>query len=226
MRRYGLRFGVAVCCFVTAVAIVWSWGVVANLKMRWFGPSVPTADARLGTTADPNDTRVDDEVYAAVLREKFLQQGPELVVIKAEISQNARLESMQSLEVGRSSVAPWLSKGFLPELEEKTLDDYLRANSADPSLTITDLGTPFVMVTDTDLPRDSTGSFWTKFTQKYPEAIGIITFSKIGFNREHDQAFLHVDFLSVKHCGSGNYFLLSKVAGQWRIVKEKLLWIS
>jgi hypothetical protein len=225
MRKYGLRFGVAVCCFVTALAVVWSWGSLATLKTRLFGASGPTVNKSLRTA--PHSGSLDDEVYAAVVRERFLPHQAGLVVLKAETSRTAQNDALESVKGDRAEVAARIAYGFSTEPDEATLDDYLDQNGTRSRLTVADLGTPFVSVSEREL--HSTGAsedFWTEFYLKYPGSSGLITFSQIGFNEAGDQAFLYVDWACGWLCASGDYLFLKKVDGKWRIAQERNVWVS
>ena len=70
------------------------------------------------------------------------------------------------------------------------------------------------------------GSWWETFYQNYPGADGFFVLSKIGFNREMNQALVYRVFACGSTCGFGSYVLLVKEAGVWRIRSEAGNWIS
>ena len=67
---------------------------------------------------------------------------------------------------------------------------------------------------------------WDIFYTRYPEAPGIITVSKVGFNLAADQALVYLGIQSHWLAGSGTYFLLVKKDGVWEIDQSVMTWIS
>ena len=67
---------------------------------------------------------------------------------------------------------------------------------------------------------------WTLFYNRYPDAPGIITFSRVGFNEAIDQALCYVGFQSQLLSGAGYYFLLKKVNGNWVVDQQVMTWVS
>lgn len=76
----------------------------------------------------------------------------------------------------------------------------------------------------TELFKSHTG--WDDFYKKCKNAIGIIEFSKIGFNKNKTQALFYYskssDFLN----GHGNYIFFERKNGKWIKVLETMAWIS
>jgi len=69
-------------------------------------------------------------------------------------------------------------------------------------------------------------SGWDVFYNRYPDAPGIITFSKVGFNKTMDQALVYVGIQSNWLAGVGNFYLLQLVNGKWVIEAQVNSWIS
>ena len=67
---------------------------------------------------------------------------------------------------------------------------------------------------------------WEDFYKKYKNAIGIIEFSRIGFNKSKTQALLYYSKTSGFSNGHGNYIFLKKINGKWIKVLEVMAWIS
>lgn len=63
------------------------------------------------------------------------------------------------------------------------------------------------------------------FQQKYPNNMGYIVLSGVGFNHSHTQAVFYIDHFCGL-CGGGRYVLMEKVRGIWRIQGEHYTWIS
>jgi hypothetical protein len=70
------------------------------------------------------------------------------------------------------------------------------------------------------------GATWTDFEAKYPEAEGIVIFSRVGFGANEDQALVEMGFRCGDLCGSGGLYLLAKEDGAWKIEEALMVWIS
>ena len=58
---------------------------------------------------------------------------------------------------------------------------------------------------------------WEVFYQKYPKSSGIITFSRVGYDRDSTWAIVHVSESSGFLGGSATYIFLNKINNVWRI---------
>ncbi len=69
-------------------------------------------------------------------------------------------------------------------------------------------------------------SGWEIFYERYPQAPGITTLSRVGLNSSLDQALVYIGTQSNWLIGSGYYILLKKVDGAWNIDQRVMTWIS
>lgn len=69
-------------------------------------------------------------------------------------------------------------------------------------------------------------SGWEIFYERYPQAPGITTLSRVGFNNSLDQALVYIGTQSNWLAGSGYYILLKKLNGAWNIDQRVMTWIS
>jgi hypothetical protein len=69
-------------------------------------------------------------------------------------------------------------------------------------------------------------SGWEIFYERYPQAPGITTLSRVGFNNALDQALVYIGTQSNWLAGSGYYILLKKLNGAWSIDQRVMTWIS
>jgi hypothetical protein len=68
---------------------------------------------------------------------------------------------------------------------------------------------------------------WGRFYQNYPDAAGILTFSRVGFNRYKSQALVCVSSQWGDFSGAGAYLLLDKNnLGIWSITQSVRVWHS
>jgi hypothetical protein len=66
------------------------------------------------------------------------------------------------------------------------------------------------------------GLYWTNDPIKY---YGIITFSKIGFNKEQTKAIIYIGMM-MESAGEGNYYILEKENDKWEIINIIGGWIT
>ena len=117
----------------------------------------------------------------------------------------------------------------LPTVAPETVDSF-RVRNETASLLRNDmqLSVPYVLMSLAD--RQALFSInqdgWTLFYNRYPDAPGIITFSRVGFNEAIDQALCYVGFQSQLLSGAGYYFLLKKVNGNWVVDQQVMTWVS
>jgi len=67
---------------------------------------------------------------------------------------------------------------------------------------------------------------WERFYKRYPDSIGWVSVSRVGFNLNHDQAFLYVALGCGDLCGSGYYAFVAKTGGAWSVKHTYPLWVS
>jgi hypothetical protein len=70
------------------------------------------------------------------------------------------------------------------------------------------------------------GGSWNEFYTGYPDSQGIMTISRVGFNREQDQALVYVGNQSDGKAGAGYCVLLTKENGVWTVQGKVMIWVS
>jgi len=220
---------VAILTFTIGITLAWAFELVPRLETalvdRFF--AVDESDLR-GTSPTFFDPIQDsNQIYRVIIRETFTFPDTRLIVIRSETTGCPMYEDDTTrAEFGRAQTFHEAVKEFMPEVDSEILDNYLARNKTPQPLLVTDLGTNYVVVADRDLPDDGIDRFWTKFYQKYPRSSGLISFSNVGFNAQHNQAFVYAARGCGGLCGEGSYVLLRKVNGKWEIVKDQGLWVS
>lgn len=69
-------------------------------------------------------------------------------------------------------------------------------------------------------------SSWEAFYKKYGQTQGLLSFSKIGFDKEHLQALLYYGNQSDWLEGNGYFILFEKIGGKWIEKSSFTSWIS
>ena len=60
----------------------------------------------------------------------------------------------------------------------------------------------------------------------YPKSQGFMNISRIGFNQDNAQALVYIGNICGGLCGSGQFFLLAKEEGRWKIKLSSTAWVS
>jgi hypothetical protein len=228
MLNHGVRLLVAISTFTIGIAVVWTLQLIPKLESAvvdrfWnINASDVSPVSLVDSVADAN------EIYRLLVQKEFIFNDEiKLIVLEAETTGCPMYEDESASEKwGVSQPFHEMLKESMPEADPQTLDNYLAANKSRKPLRVADLGIDYVLVNNSDLPDGGYERFWTRFYEKYPNSSGLVFFSDIGFNAQHDQAFLYAGRTCGGLCGAGEYVLLRKVNGKWEIRKEHALWVS
>ena len=115
------------------------------------------------------------------------------------------------------------------DVDQGTVDSFRARNDAvHPQSPDMDLGIPYVLLSQDQMNEmfSPNQSGWEVFYKNYPDAPGIINFSRVGFNAAFDQALVYIGNQSGWLAGSGLYVLLKKVDGAWTIDQKVITWVS
>jgi hypothetical protein len=82
-------------------------------------------------------------------------------------------------------------------------------------------GARAVFVNPSDL-----GSKTSDFGARFPNNLGYFVVSHVGLNLNKTEALVYVDHFCGGLCGSGGYFLMRKVGGEWHVVDQHNTWVS
>jgi len=170
----------------------------------------------------PSAGQMDAEqqaVYTALLRNLYSAAG---YVI---------MDTTASGPTGMEETASTLAniKQNMPGLDQKTVDSFkVRNDIAYPVQPDMDLGSPYVLLSQAEMSQifGQNRDGWQFFYGQFPEAPGITTLSRVGFNITLDQALVYVGTMSHYLAGGGYYVLLIKVNGGWIIDQQVMTWIS
>jgi hypothetical protein len=91
-----------------------------------------------------------------------------------------------------------------------------------------DLGLQFTLLNENDMRQifNVNQNGWEMFYSRYPDAPGITSVSRVGFNAAMDQALVYIGTESHWLAGVGYYVLMMKVDGIWTINQRVMTWIS
>ena len=109
-----------------------------------------------------------------------------------------------------------------PSLDKDTLEDFKIVNQVSEILdTALSVNKPYEYVV---LPSDENG--WVEFEQKYPNVITITTLSKIGFDKELNQALVYMAYYCGSECGTANIYFLVRKGDTWKVESTIKVWDS
>src|SRR5262245_9928607 len=162
----------------------------------------------------------DYSVYAALLKEKFINRDTRRLVIESYTSVDA--QTYADLEETIKRAAPLTKEttdNFRAKRRPKKLRDRFNLPLQIDLLSKSEIARVFKRTS-----KKSDG--WEKFYHLYPSSPGILRLSRIGFNSDKSQALIFVAHSCGLLCGEGNYFVMAKKDGEWTIVKELTTWVS
>jgi hypothetical protein len=197
-------------------ALAWSCNSLADGAGS--SPTPATTDPGGAPAIGPED----QAVYAAVLAQKYL--APSYVIRDA-----TRADAFFGPLADTVSVVLQQMHGVAMQTSASFLARNAQSQPLRPEMS---LGAPYVLLTDLELkqlfdsPPAGVEAGWQAFYARYPDAHGIITLSRVGFNAAGDQALVYVGNQYAELGGEGIYFLLNRVGTDWLVDQQALTWIS
>jgi hypothetical protein len=160
-------------------------------------------------------------VYRAVIERSYGLANRKLVIVDRTATGLFR----STRPVGKLE---YVRENFGGMLEPETLDDYRAKNRRyhrlNPNLA---LGVPYVLVSEGQIAKifkQSRG--WDRFYNIYPNSNGILTFSRVGFNAQTNQALVYHGSQTHYLAGVGRYVLLTKKEDIWTVDNTVETWVS
>jgi len=158
------------------------------------------------------------EVYSTAIKETYLNNGgvadpgvERLVVIRDQTTPYGT--------PGSDTVSAWRTSGI--SIDDETINDFRLKNngpiSLEPRFT---LPVKQVLISDRDFAR------FRGVYERHRSFIGYIVLSRVGFNREHNQALIYISRGCGGLCGNGYYVILGKEGSAWSVKHAVILWVS
>ncbi|MBU7038781.1 MAG: hypothetical protein HXS52_12690 [Theionarchaea archaeon] len=126
-----------------------------------------------------------------------------------------------------SEALEWV-RDEMPSVTQEMIDDFIDKNGKSYPLEDSFDIRKKVLLLEPDESReifkDSSG--WSEFYSRYPDAQGILTLSRVGFNADMSKALVYLGGQCDWLFGAGFYVLLVKKDGEWSIQGEIMSWIS
>ena len=170
----------------------------------------------------PSADQIDVEeqaVYAFLLPEMYQNRG--YVIMDTTATSVTGVEATsQTLDYVLQS---------LHDVDAETADGFRSRNDAAyPIRPDMDLGSPYTLLSQAGRSKifGQNQSGWEIFYNRYPQAPGITTLSRVGFNATFDQALVYIGTQSNWLDGSGYYILLKNGQAGWAIDQQVMVWVS
>lgn len=200
---------------VLLVAVAVAVGVIALLKHRSGGSNTMNSL----TPEQIADKRAMEEcaIYSIVIKAIADKSSAPLLIINNEAT---------LVQVEYQPPDQFLSslKSFVWAATDDTITDFVSQNKDSSNLKLcSGIPVKFKLYNDAELRETLHKSNNYSITEKdiqrgYPDADGVVTLSKVGFNKTFDQALLHVSKAACrKPCFSLDYVLLVKDGNAWKI---------
>ncbi len=174
------------------------------------GPSTPLAD----------QVKLEEQaVYAALLKDMF--SAPMVVLMEKTSTDPGGVENTVSTVESASK--------NLPGIDSATVEDFISRNDKSYALAEDmNIGVKYVLLTQTEMNQffGQNQDGWQAFYKNYPDAPGITSLSRVGFNPTYDQALVYIGTQSHYLAGAGYYALMVKVNGTWAVSIKSMTWIS
>jgi hypothetical protein len=195
---------------------------------------VPICVAALGVLAYlhfPPPPQGDDEeyaVYSAIIQDRFVRDGIQAILIE---DQTRNYTWNRQGRAFRDEISE-IKEGFEPwGIRADTVASYMAQNRAQRRLEDRfDLPFRVFLLSAEDfngiLSRRGPEEAWQTLYQKYPHSLGVLTFSRVGFNALRDQAFVYGQIVCGDLCGGGDYYFLVRTGRGWKVEMARQIWIS
>jgi hypothetical protein len=199
----------------SAVAV----GVMALLKHRSGGLNATNPANDVLTPEQITDKRAAEEcaIYSLVIKAIADKSAAPLLLINDQ-------EALVQVEYQPPDQFLANLKSFVRAAADDTITDFVSQNKDSSNLKLCDgILVKFKLLNDKELlesihKKNNFLSLEKEIHNRFPDSDGVITFSKIGFNKTFDQALLHVSKAAcLKPCFSLDYVLLVKDGGAWKI---------
>jgi hypothetical protein len=175
-----------------------------------------------------NESMESRDVYSAVLQQAFVRHRYRSVTI-AKISADCSYAETV-FDGGKNLTEQQIFEREHTEMsvELATIENYVGKNKYKSELFLEDLGIPNELISEDEIGGlfGEAGGGWEAFYKQYSGSLGLVHFSKVGFNSRYDQAFVYVATACQSTCGYGEYVLLNKENEKWLVKVIHIIWES
>jgi hypothetical protein len=111
------------------------------------------------------------------------------------------------------------------ELKPETIQNFIKQNSARQPVTTPAKGSLKVDLLDGKEAQETVQfGRWKKLFSAYPDSSGVVSLSKVGFDKTGTQALLYVANMYGQDSGQGTILFLQKIGPQWKVKGKTVNW--
>ena len=82
------------------------------------------------------------------------------------------------------------------------------------------------LISENEIDQIFSNGGWKEFYRRYPTSRGLISLSRVGFNKKMTQALLYFVQENGGSTGEGYLILFEKSGGEWKRVEQSTVWIT
>ena len=217
------QFLIGILLILVAVFVFWmiNRGALLTASSVMVGAQVTSADkANVPIIGSDQISAEDYAVYTAALADPSYRDGRS-VVIRDRTFKYPELKE-------ESALNDFVAK--TPGVLDDTVKDFELKNKKGHRLeNLFKLKVATTLVNSQEMDEMFDRDFiaaWQTVEEKYPNSVGIISLSRIGFDREKTQAIVYIGRGCGPICGESRFFLLVKEAGHWSVRSSVIISIS
>jgi hypothetical protein len=192
--------------------------ISALFLILWF---VPDGSIYAGA----QDTQRDEPlIYSAVMEELFAGKKLSDKPIKLILLEN--LTRFDDFEGDKAVTAAPNATPMFKGLKSETMQSFIRQNARRHPLLNPVKASVKVQLLDGKIAQETVqNGGWEKLYAAHPGCGGIVSLSKVGFDREGKQALVYVAYVYGEDAGRGTILFLQKTGQQWKVQEKLANWV-
>ena len=159
-------------------------------------------------------------VYSTLLDEMFVHDdGPAVVVNRTSWESSVSGDPSKALKYVADNLPSDAAPGALEDLRNRNQEAYVLNGRFMTKV-------KYILITEEEKDELArTNDFWNAFADKY-RGQAMVTFSRVGFSRDMNQAIVYASEVCGWKCGRGDFVLLIKENNAWAIKQKVNVWVS
>jgi hypothetical protein len=223
MKRFQSQFYIPCLALICALILtsIWFLGndsepqvLYAQISNTGTNSYVPTPCPLFNDSQPSQNENEEYAVYAAILAHRGLNAKAMVVsdhTISGLIENVPKIKPFTSVPLSEDTIKDYLSK---VRQNQKLENNFVVCGKV-------------ALITGIEIEQFVKGAKgWSGFRRKYPEAWGIIVFSRVGFDKERKQALLGVKTICGEKCGEGTFWFVEKKNNKWNVERQILIHFS
>lgn len=159
-------------------------------------------------------------VYSTLLDEMYVHSDDPVVVMnRTSLEPNLSGDPLKTLKYVAQKLPRDIAPGAIEDLRNRNRQLYPLNGRF-----MTEV--KYVLISEEEKDELArTGDFWSAFSDKY-RGQAMVTFSRVGFSSDMDQALVYAGEGCGWKCGRGDFVLLIKENNAWTIKQKVNVWVS